>query len=208
MARQKSEFVSAAYKMTRVFEALANAVLDAGGSDEDLRRIETEGDLRRELATLIAHKQQVPKTPAPTVTSFPLTVSYDLSVEALVAEGKYDYANPNITAKNFPSTGTGTSEKEAFLVHFNRFISTEEDEKGLDKLGFRPGNLQELLCLGIRRPDLQREFPVVETGSRWQSPRGRWRCAYLDGFADYRNLYLCHVLDGWDGHYRFLAFRK
>lgn len=53
MARKSSEFVSAGYKVMRVFEKLANAVLDAGGSDEDVRMIETEPGLAQKLAEVI-----------------------------------------------------------------------------------------------------------------------------------------------------------
>lgn len=40
-----------------IFKSLAKAVIDAGGSDEDLRRIETDQSLRESLATIITTRQ-------------------------------------------------------------------------------------------------------------------------------------------------------
>lgn len=49
----KSGFVSSANIAASIFQSLATAVHDAGGTDEDLRRLETERDLADECAKLI-----------------------------------------------------------------------------------------------------------------------------------------------------------
>lgn len=56
MARPKSEFLKAAGVMWEIIQALVNEVLALGGDDNSLRRILTNGKLRRELALLIVNK--------------------------------------------------------------------------------------------------------------------------------------------------------
>ena len=53
MARAKSEFVSSFKIAGTVFEKLATAVIDAGGNDEHLRRLESDEGLRAKVAQLI-----------------------------------------------------------------------------------------------------------------------------------------------------------
>ena len=53
MARKKSELVSAHYMSARIIERLANAVIDLGGSDDDLHRIDLEEGLAEKLATML-----------------------------------------------------------------------------------------------------------------------------------------------------------
>ena len=93
MARKKSEFVSAGYKMVKVFEALANGVLDAGGGDDDLRKLETDSELRFAVGKLIVGDRdcfrftndevviQIPALPRPTLevltARYPLIVSIE-----------------------------------------------------------------------------------------------------------------------------------
>ena len=54
MARKKSEFLGAFGVAMEIFKAIADAVLRAGGGDEELRRIKEEGSpLPGEIAALI-----------------------------------------------------------------------------------------------------------------------------------------------------------
>ncbi len=53
MSRPKSEFLSALGVMFQIWKALVDEVLSLGGGDEDLRRIQTDSNLRRKLAELI-----------------------------------------------------------------------------------------------------------------------------------------------------------
>jgi len=139
---------------------------------------------------------------------FRLVVNYDESVEILVARGKYNYANPNIIAENFPTSRKGTVETELHLVHLNRVVSTDEALRALDQMGFRPAEVKEILTLGAERPDLQREFPIVALGSRWQRPYGyaSVACLYDDACGRFLNLYWIEY--GWSEYFRFLAVRK
>lgn len=53
MAQKKSEFISAFDIAARIWKSLVNAILDRGGTDDDLRRIETDETLRGKLAEFI-----------------------------------------------------------------------------------------------------------------------------------------------------------
>lgn len=52
----KSEFISAFDIAASIFKKLSNEVRNLGGSDEHLRRIETDGELRRKLAQIIVER--------------------------------------------------------------------------------------------------------------------------------------------------------
>ncbi|OGH70043.1 MAG: hypothetical protein A3C90_02585 [Candidatus Magasanikbacteria bacterium RIFCSPHIGHO2_02_FULL_51_14] len=64
MARKpkKSEFLRSLGIFWQIWKSLTDEVLGLGGSDEDLRRIETDGKLRREVAELIVRRKE--KKPA------------------------------------------------------------------------------------------------------------------------------------------------
>ena len=202
MARKQSEFVKAAYKAARVLEKLANAVLDAGGTDDDVRRIETEEGLAEKLAKVVVDGKKAIQN------IFRVTVDYSRSLAEMIAAGKYDWSNSGITADHFPVKGEGVSEVELTLVHFNRFMSTDAVLKELAKTGFRPAKIEELLALGEKYHDLQREFPIVALGSVWRDPGDDRRCACLWGGDSRRSLSLDWLGDGWHENFRFLVVRE
>lgn len=56
---------------------------------------------------------------------FHLTVDYSQSLEQMIAAGRYDWRNDDITAKRFPIKGEGIVEYEARYFNFDRNISSE-----------------------------------------------------------------------------------
>ncbi len=142
------------------------------------------------------------------INAYTLTINYSRSVEDGIKAGKYDWSNSDITSSHFPSEEVGTKEVPIELVHFGRDIKTDEILSELDKMGMRPAILKELLALGEKRPDLQREFPVIALGSVWQNPRGYRFCAFLFRFGSLRDLRLAWVVDRWGDYCRFAAVRK
>jgi len=103
---------------------------------------------------------------------YPLSVDYGRSVEDGVRAGRYDWVNPNITSHNFPTKRRGRAEVVLELICFDREISSYEVLFEIDKRGYRPANLQELLAFGEKYPEVQREFPVVALDSVWQDRGG------------------------------------
>lgn len=135
-----------------------------------------------------------------------ITVDYSLSLEAMIALGRYDSRNYEITDKCFPITGKGKHERIAQLIHFNRVISLGVAEKELDKMGLRPGKIEELLAFGATFPEVQRRFPINALGSVTEVDGDRYMSC-LGRLGSQR------VLDlGWGGGWsevcRFLAFAK
>lgn len=166
---------------------------------------ENYAELAMFLRNAFKHKRVIlPSDPL----RFVLVVNYDESVETLVKRGKYDWANDDITSKNFPTTRTGTAEVELHLVHLNRLVSTEEALRELDQMGFRSAELKELLVPGAEMPNLQKRFPVVALGSVWRAPGGDRCCACLDWDAVRRGLNLRWFESSWDEDFRFAAVRK
>jgi hypothetical protein len=144
----------------------------------------------------------------PAGNTYPLSVDYGRSVEDGVKTGRYDWVNSGITSRNFPTKRKGTAEVAVELVHFNRYISTDEALRELDRMGYRPAELHELLAFGEKYPEVQREFPVVALGSVWRDWNGDRDVPCLYGDGSTRRLGLGWVERGWDGVYRFAVVRK
>ncbi len=144
---------------------------------------------------------------ASTNPTYLVTVNYDLSLAEMIKVGKYDSVNSGITKKHFPVNGEGTNEVVTELVHFNRFIGSDEVIRELDKRGFRPATIEELLAFGAKYPEMQIQFPIVALGSLWRH-LGHRDVPYLWGASRGHDLNLDWFENGWEGHYRFLAVRK
>ena len=156
------------------------------------------GDLRDSIAKLL--------TPTGSVCS--ITVDYALTLEQMIAAGRYDWKNGDITAKNFTVTGTGTVKLEVRLFHYGRGMSTKDVLKDIDQNGYRPIKIEELLALGATKPELQREFPIIALGSVWQDLRGGRDVPFLSGDGSRRHLNLRWIGRGWSEICRFGAVRK
>lgn len=142
--------------------------------------------------------------------TYPITVDYGRSVEDGVKTGRYDWSCSDITTRNFPTPANlkGTVEVTVELIPFNRTISSDNVLRELDRRGYRPAELQELLAFGEKYPDVQRQFPVVALGSVWQDPDGGRSVPCLFGDGSGRDLGLGWIGGDWSGICRFVAVRK
>lgn len=145
-------------------------------------------------------------------------VGYD-TLEQMIAAGYYDKVDSDITPERFPLSGESESKRNlvAELIHLNRVVRSKKVVTELDKMGLRPGKIEELLAFGATFPDLQRKFPIVALGSSCLIDTGKNRLedfvARLDSHHSQRVLDLDRWTDscwgdGWTTEYRFLAFRK
>ena len=126
------------------------------------------------------------------------------TVEELISEGKYDWSNDNITSKNFPLPEDGKIEKrEVRLFHFEKMMTSEEAIAEMDKEGYRPATIWELLGLGR----LQREFPVIVLGSVCVVD-GRRHVAYLYVLDGRHSLSLRWFDFGWGDYCCFVGVRS
>ena len=145
---------------------------------------------------------------AHTTITYPMLIDYDRLVEDGIKAGKYDWKNDDIMSKNFPSQETGTREATVELFRYGKDMSTDEVLAELDKQGYRPATLKELLAIGEKHPDLQKEFLIFALGSVWQSPRVDRGCPYLGRGGSLRSLGLGWIGGRWCGRCRFAAVRK
>ncbi len=185
-----------------LFKNLANAVKDEGGTWEDLRRLEDK-KLCRKLAEVIVEGRKAIRA------AFTVSVDYAKTLPEMIAAGKYDWKNEDITEANFPQThAEEVIDTTIEFVHLNRDASTDEALRYLEAEGLRPATLEELLALGEKHPDLQRDFPIIALGSVWQYSCGDRRVPCLGRGVAGRILYLGWIEGGWGGFCRFAAVRK
>lgn len=174
------------------------------GRTADVKRL-SEGDI---LARLLPVVRGEVKMAVPADPILKVTVDYGQTLAEMIASGKYDWVNSDITSERFPIQGEGKAERELVLVHLGRIVSTDEALAKMDRGGFRAAKIEELLALGAACPELQKKFPIVALGSHFVNQYGDRIFAYLDWSGNERNLSLGWDGYGWGGIFRFLAVRK
>lgn len=119
----------------------------------------------------------------------------------LIKNKKLDYANPNITIKNFPMPDSHV-DVEYELVHFDRYISSEDAITELSRDGWRPATVYDLLGW----PDWNGTDWVVAIGSVAEV-YGNRGVPYLDRGGSRRRLFLGWFGSDWLASVRFLRVR-
>lgn len=205
MARDKSELKSGMGKAMRSFSALIEEVEDLGGGDDHVRKLETDAVIRRTIAKLL-----IGETTNGLGDAYMVTVDRDKKLKAMIEAGRYDYANSDITDKHFPVEGSGQSQVEIILRHYDKVMSKDAVLADLDKDGLRPATIEELLALGAdtKTRDLQRKFPIIAFGSVWRGLFGYRYVAFLDGNGSERYLSLSWFGFDFYEFCRFAAVRK
>lgn len=136
-------------------------------------------------------------------------IASDAELNKLIAKSGFGYVNDNITAANFPDVGVKTtplsSEAGCKVYHFDRFISSGDAIGEMEKDGYRPANLRELIAYsqnGWNGTDR-----VVALGQIWWDADDFWNVPGL-GFDGGRELSLYWCGSVWFESFRFLAVRK
>jgi len=174
----------------------------------DINPTTADGWINNQDALKKALREVLSPNEKPVVNAYSAVVDYGKSVEEMVKLGRYDWSSNNITSEHFPTKRIGKTEIVVDLVHFNRRIGTDEALKELDRMGYRPAELYELLAFGEKYPEIQRGFPVIALGSVWRSSGGNRYVPCLGGSGFRRYLDLHWIEGGWGGLYRFAAVRK
>ena len=143
---------------------------------------------------------------------FRLTVDYGQSLEAMIADGHYDWKNNDITAERFPITGDGIVEFEGRYFHFNCNVSLENTIKEIEVADtanpWSAAKIEHVLSHGKTFPEEQRKFPIIGLGSV-AKVLGNRLVSYLGKGGSERYLDLLYRFDYvWSPGYRFLAVRK
>lgn len=141
-------------------------------------------------------------------TVFKVVVDHGLTLAEMIKACGCNYNDSDITAEHFPIKGSGKVEVEIILLHLGREVTAEEVEAEFEKRGLRFARIEEFLALGAANPDLQRKFPLVTLGSRWQGPCGSDYVPCLCRRVSERKLYLYCYDRQWLGGCRFAAVRK
>ena len=164
----------------------------AGATPEFWTRIAQSEELARKVVELVNQRP-----------SFKVTIDYGQTLVDMVKAGKYDWLDCNIIQNHFPIKGSGQQEKEVALFLFGRAISSDDAIAEMEKAGYRPARIEELLTLGASQPELQKKFSIIGLGSVWQS-----LCPCLHWYGGYRCLALYGLERDWDEDYRFAAVRN
>lgn len=138
-----------------------------------------------------------------------LTVDYCQSLQQMIVSGNYGWTNSDITENNFPLPTEFLDKKitvSTKLFHFNRDISSEDVIFEMEKVGYRPATLPELLALGKTYPELQKDFRIVALGSIWDA-YGLRGVPILDSGRE-RWLNLGWFGNGWVNRHRFFGICK
>lgn len=167
---------------------------------DHLQRIRTDKKFAKMVADFIIRGGTVGDV-------YPIVVDYSLSLAQMIAAGRYDWVNSDITSERFPIVGTGTVALDGQLEHYGRNVSSEAVLSDMDQKGLRPATMPELLVFGVKYPEKQLGFPIVGLGSV-ALVCGRRRVGSLDRHDRKRYLALPWFDRVWGGLYRFLAFRK
>lgn len=131
------------------------------------------------------------------------------ALQLLITAGKYDYVNLNITDENFPVPENFVLGEDPKVFHFNRDISSEDVIKEMDKEGYTPAMIWDILDYGAKNPEEQRKFPIVGLGSVGEVDDDDDRhVPVLNRNDSKRYLSLSWWDGGWDAGYRFLGVRK
>jgi len=188
---------------------LVELVKKLGGSAEDIYFLATPSGKEKmaAIASIIVGKAKDVVEKVEKII-YAIIVDYGTSLEDMVKLGKYDYANDNITTKNFPTKRSGKVDIVIELVPFGRNISSEDAIKELDKMGLRAAEPHELLAFGAKYPDVQREFPIVALGSVWRGWDDDRSVVCLIRGDTKRSAVLRGFVGDWVGYWRFAAVRK
>ncbi len=140
--------------------------------------------------------------------SFIVAFDSALSHADLIKAGNYNFVNPSITSVNFPLNAEGKTGDEAFILHFDRMVTSEQAIAEMDKQGLCPATITHALAFGAQHPEEQRKYPIIFLGSSWMDSDGGRFVPCLGVGDGERGLDLDWFGTDWDASCRFAAVRK
>lgn len=135
-----------------------------------------------------------------------ITVDCGHTFQEMIAAGRYDWWDSNITKDRFPVNCIGKVKHDVELIHYGYAISSEDVVKNLAERNFRPATIEELLAFGTKYPDFQRQFPIVALGS-FARVSGLLNVPHIGRNDAERYLNLSSPYLDWPSRYRFLGIR-
>lgn len=204
----------ASKKKSMAGEALGLFTDFVNGVREELKRRDGTDEQLESLRdkTVIATIVNLIMVPVQAVLQYldrTISITMDLSktMAQLIADGKYDWVNESIQKHFSVQVQEGSRTTEVHLLHYKKDMSTDAVLADMDRQGLRPMTFLELLWIGIRYPELQRDFPIVALGTV-QQVSGDRSVACLCRYGSGRGLDLSWVGVVWGEDFRFGAVRK
>jgi hypothetical protein len=176
--------------------------------------IRREGGVERAIAALRREFFGEPTIEAP--TSYFISVDKSRSLAEMIRAGRYDNeknALQILIEERFPVVRTGQLqyEKELFLIPPScDGITTKAWKAELEANGWELEQTPELLALGAKYPDLQRDHYIIAFGSSWRYPGGDVDSPVLwshDGEREAATFWY-YPVGLWASHRRALVSRK
>ena len=144
----QSIWTKAASGLSDFYVALRKKALEKGLTDEQFGNAITSDSVIDKMVEVVVAGANGAKNI--------LHILASISLKDRIARGKYDWVNSDITEEHFPTNIPVAYDAEYKLFHFNRSISSDDAIKEMEKDGFRPAVLAELLVLGETQPELQK----------------------------------------------------
>ena len=98
------------------------------------------------------------------VDTLSITVDYDKNIYSAIGEGNYDEVLYFGDLMYYRPQKSGKATIKVGLIHFDSDLTTKEILDKIDKMGYQPAELFELLAVGAQYPELQRKFWIVALG--------------------------------------------
>src|SRR4029077_6776641 len=127
----------------------------------------------------------------------------------MIAAGRYDWVDPDITAERFP-VGKGIVRFKPKLFRLgplDTFVSSENAVTALKGEGYEPATHVHGLVYGATFPDEQGKHPIACLGSS-AVVHGNRVVVCLHGRNAERGLSLGHWDGGWFGRWRVLGVQE
>jgi len=144
--------------------------------------------------------------------SLTLTIDYGQSLHQMIAAGRYDWINGDVTSERFAVVGEGIVQFAWKVFHFDCDMLSEKAIGAIRSADvtnpWRPARIEHLLAFGAKHREEQRRFPILALASVARVHGVRYvPCLSRDGCAR-RHLSLPWWHSGWNRSCRFLATRK
>lgn len=127
------------------------------------------------------------RIPGKTGNAFKIVVDYTKNLEQTITDGGFNWVNNDITDENFhiPDEIIGKKiELSAKLFYFSNYINADDATLEMNKDGYRPATLMELLALKLLFPE-SIQFGAIALGSFWHDEEedDDPECCYFPSFG-------------------------
>lgn len=179
------------------------------GVIKEITRQLCDGELNKEEGqAIIEHRNPFVKMVKSARDNFRIVVDYSKSLAEMISVGNYDWANSDISEKNFPVKGNGHVELNIELIHYDKRMESDDIVRDMESRNLRLITPPELLAFGKAYPDKQRKFPIIALGLVCRCLYNYRYVAYLCSRGSKRGLGLASVIGGWNEDCRFAAVHK